>query len=68
MAMTLRPDPEMDAALRKLAAHYRAPHSEVIRRTVLEAAQRVEEDERVHTLYQEVAASRRDALDRLSDS
>jgi hypothetical protein len=68
MAMTLRPDEELAAALAKLAARDKVPQTEVIRRAVLAAARRADEDALVHTLYRDVAATRRSALDRLSES
>jgi hypothetical protein len=68
MAMTLRPDPELEAALRKLSQRRKCPYTDVIRDAVMDAARRSDEDELVHALYQEVAATRRDVLDQLSDS
>lgn len=65
MAMTLRTDPEFEAALAFLAQHDGGSKQEVVRRAVLERAVRLGHHDRVAALSAEAKGQWADTLQRL---
>lgn len=65
MAMTLRTDAELDAALTSLAEAHGISKQEVVRRAVLEQSRREDRRARVDTVAAQVLVDYADALDRL---
>jgi hypothetical protein len=65
MAMTLRTDPEFEAALVFLADHDGGSKQEVVRRAVLERAARLGHQDRVAALSTEATVDWADTLHRL---
>lgn len=68
MAMTVRPDEEMDRALCELATRHGVSKQAVLRMAVLEKLEREGHAARVKESAQRVAARRRALLDRLADA
>lgn len=65
MAMTLRTDPELDAALTALSERLGVSKQEVVRRVVLERHEQDAHRARVRTVAAEAITDYQDALDRL---
>jgi predicted transcriptional regulator len=68
MALTLRTDPELDAALTALASAEGASRQEVIRRAVLDRYERNVHDGRVGEAATRMIARWADVLDRLGSA
>jgi hypothetical protein len=65
MAMTLRTDEELDAALTELAEREGISKQEVVRRAVLERRDRTSHRARVDAIVSDVLVDYAEALDRL---
>lgn len=65
MAMTLRTDPEFEAALAKLAHEDGTSKQEAVRRAVMERAERLGHRERLAAASAEMKGTWADTLDRL---
>lgn len=66
MAMTLRTDPELQAALRMLAEAEGVSQQEVVRRAVLERATRGDREARVRASVKRIMVRDAELLDRLA--